>query len=89
MSQPTSTSPRTAAHPGILTLAAILVAFFVAGAAMALVIWITLSDFLAGHPVEGGRYLLAMALVGLFGALAWLLGRYLQTAFMTNGDPHV
>lgn len=89
MSQPTSTPSRTSSPPGILTLAAILLAFFVAGAAMALVIWITLSDFLAGHPVEGGRYLLAMALLGLFGALAWLLGRYLQSAFMRNGDPHV
>jgi fermentation-respiration switch protein FrsA (DUF1100 family) len=74
--------------PGTAQLAAVLSLFFVAGAGMALVIWHTLSDFLAGHPVEGGRYLLAMALIGLFGAFAWLLARYLQNAFLTNGDPH-
>jgi fermentation-respiration switch protein FrsA (DUF1100 family) len=69
-------------HLGTFSLTVILLAFFVAGASMTLVIWVTLSDFLAGHPVEGGRYLLAMALIGLFGALAWLLARYLQNAFL-------
>ena len=59
----------------------ILTLFFVAGAAMALVVWHTLSDFLAGRPVEGGRYLLAMALSGLFIGLAWLLAHYLRSRF--------
>jgi len=68
--------------PGLLGLTAVLVFFFVTGAAMAFVIWMTLSDFLAGHPVEGGRYLLAMAMIGLFVAFAWFLARYLQSAFL-------
>jgi hypothetical protein len=74
--------------PGTAQLTAVLVLFFVAGAGMALVVWHTLSDFLAGQPVEGGLFLVAMALAGVFVALAWLLARYLQNAFMTNGDPH-
>ncbi len=73
--------------PGTGRLTAVLVFFFVSGSAMALVIWHTLSDFLAGHPVEGGRYLVAMALAGVFFGFAWLLARYLQNAFMTNGEP--
>jgi|GEM_PF-1914311 hypothetical protein len=70
--------------PGIFSLAAVLVFFFVTGAAMAFVIWMTLSDFLAGYPVEGGRYLLAMAMIGLFVAFAWFLARYLQRAFPSS-----
>jgi hypothetical protein len=70
--------------PGLFGLAAVLVFFFVTGAAMAFVIWMTLSDFLAGHPVEGGRYLLAMAMIGLFVAFAWFLARYLQSAFLPS-----
>jgi hypothetical protein len=72
--------------PGTAQLAGVLVFFFVTGAGMALVIWHTLSDFLAGQPVEGGRYLIAMALIGVFVGFAWLLARYLENAFMTNGD---
>lgn len=59
----------------------ILALFFVAGAGMALVVWHTLSDFLAGRPVEGGQYLLAMALAGLFIGLAWLLAHFLRSRF--------
>jgi len=80
-------------QPGTASLTAVLAFFFVTGAAMSLVIWVTLSDFLAGHPVEGGRYLIAMALIGLFVAFAWLLARYLQNAFLTpppeNPNPEV
>jgi hypothetical protein len=79
--------PRTE-HPGTASFTAVLVFFFVTGAAMALVIWHTLSDFLAGQPVAGGLYLVAMALIGLFVGFAWLLARYLQNAFMSNGDPN-
>lgn len=57
-------------------LAAALSAFFVAGAGMLFFVWHTLSDFLAGRPVEGGRYLLALSLLGLFVGLAWLLALY-------------
>lgn len=59
-------------------LAAVLSVFFVLGAAMALFIWQTLSDFLAGRPVDGGLYLLALAVLGVFVGFAWLLARYLQ-----------
>lgn len=65
--------------PSTVQLLAVLAFFFVAGAGMTLVIWHTLSDFLAGLPVEGGRYLLALALVGLFIGFAWLLARYIET----------
>lgn len=82
-----SARPSGPKHPGTATLAAVLLAFFAAGAAMILVIWVTLSDFLAGHPVEGGRFLLAIALAGLFGALAWLLALYLQTTFLPAPRP--
>jgi uncharacterized membrane protein YjfL (UPF0719 family) len=65
--------------PGTVRLTLVLAFFFVAGSAMTLVIWHTLSDFLAGQPVEGGRYLLALALAGVFVGFAWLLARYIQT----------
>ncbi len=55
-----------------------LAGFFIVGSGMTFVIWHTLSDFLAGRPVEGGRYLLALALSGLFVALVWLLAHYVQ-----------
>ncbi|TVP55772.1 MAG: hypothetical protein EA351_09915 [Gemmatimonadales bacterium] len=67
---------RTSPGTGQLTL--VLGFFFVSGAAMALVIWHTLSEFLAGQPVEGGQYLLAMALIGVFVGFAWLMARYIQ-----------
>jgi hypothetical protein len=55
--------------------------FLVIGAAMALFVWHTLSDFLAGLPVEGGTFLLAIAIAGMFVGFAWLLARYLQVTF--------
>jgi hypothetical protein len=64
-----------------LRLAAVLAFFFVSGAAMLLFVWHTLSDFLAGQPVEGGRYLLALSLLGVFVGLAWLLALYLRSLF--------
>lgn len=64
-----------------LRLAAVLAFFFVSGAAMLLFVWHTLSDFLAGKPVEGGRYLLALSLMGVFVGLAWLLALYLKSLF--------
>jgi hypothetical protein len=67
-------------------LAAVLGFFFVTGAAMLLFVWHTLSDFLAGRPVEGGRYLLALALLGVFVGLAWLLALYLKNLFPTSDD---
>lgn len=67
-------------------LAAILAFFFVTGAAMLLFVWHTLSDFLAGQPVEGGRYLLALALLGVFVGLAWLLALYLRSLFPEPGE---
>lgn len=67
--------------PGTGKLAAVLAFFFLAGGAMALVIWHTLSEFMAGKPVEGGVYLLAMAFIGVFVGFAWLLGRFIQTSF--------
>jgi hypothetical protein len=54
---------------------------------MVLVIWHTLSDFMAGYPVDGGRYLLALALSGLFVGLAWFLARYLQSVLPTQTHP--
>lgn len=63
--------------PGTGQLTLVLGFFFVSGAAMALVIWHTLSEFLAGQPVEGGQYLLAMALIGVFIGFAWLMARYI------------
>lgn len=59
----------------------VLVGFFLAGAALAMVTWHTLSDFLAGLPVAGGQYLVALALAGVFVGLAWLLARYLLSIF--------
>lgn len=59
-------------------LVAVLAAFFLVGAPLAFFVWHTLSDFLAGRPVEGGAYLLAMGLTGVFVAVVWLLARYLQ-----------
>lgn len=62
-------------------LAAVLAVFFILGAGMALFIWKTLSDFLAGRPVDGGVYLLALAMLGVFVGFAWLLARYLLDLF--------
>jgi hypothetical protein len=69
-----------------LRLAVVLAFFFVSGAAMLLFVWHTLSDFLAGKPVEGGRYLLALALLGVFVGLAWLLALYLRSLFPESGE---
>ena len=71
----------TKAPGGTAGLTAVLAFFFVVGAAMALFIWHTLSDFLAGLPVEGGRFLLAIALAGVFAGFACLLARYLESIF--------
>lgn len=62
-------------------LAAVLAGFFIVGAGLALFIWKTLSDFLAGRPVDGGVYLLALAMLGVFVGFAWLLARYLIDLF--------
>lgn len=59
-------------------LAVVLAIFFILGSAMTLFIWSTLSDFLAGREVEGGLYLLALAMTGVFIGLGWLLARYLE-----------
>lgn len=69
-----------------LRLTAVLAFFFVSGAAMLLFVWHTLSDFLAGQPVEGGRYLLALALLGVFVGLAWLLALYVGSLVPESGD---
>jgi len=66
---------RTASVGG---LAAVLAVFFVVGSVMTLFIWETLSEFLAGRPVDGGTYLLALAATGVFAGFAWLLARYLE-----------
>lgn len=60
-------------------LALVLAIFFLLGSWMTLFIWRTLSDFLAGRQVEGGIFLLALAMLGVFAGFAWLLARYLQT----------
>lgn len=62
-----------------LGFALVLAFFFVAGSAMSLLIWGTLSDFMAGRPVEGGLFLLALAVLGVFVGFAWLMARYLQS----------
>jgi hypothetical protein len=62
-------------------LTAVLAVFLVLGSAMALFIWHTLSDFLAGKPVEGGDFLLALAMTGVFAGLAWLMAHFLLKAF--------
>jgi len=63
--------------PSVPELLVVLGAFFVVGAGLTLFIWHTLSDFLAGQPVDGGRYLLALATSGVFVGVAWLLSRYI------------
>jgi len=73
--------------PSVLGLSLVLTFFLVAGAGMVLVIWHTLSDFMAGYPVDGGRYLLAMALGALFAGLAWFLAHYLKSALPTHNHP--
>lgn len=65
-------APREVSTPRLL---AVLAAFFLVGSAMALFIWHTLSDFLAGRSVEGGAFLLALGLIGVFLGFAWLLGK--------------
>lgn len=59
-------------------LAVVLAGFFVVGTPIAFFVWHTLSDFLAGRPVEGGAYLLALALAGVFVAVVWLLARFIE-----------
>jgi drug/metabolite transporter (DMT)-like permease len=73
--------------PSTTQLTVVLACFFVVGAGLALFIWHTLSDFLAGKPVEGGRYLLALAMTGVFVGVAWLLYRYILSAFPSGNDP--
>jgi len=68
-------------HVSAFRLGTVLALFLVAGGAMALFVWHTLSDFLAGLPVEGGAFLLAIAMAGVFFGFAWLLARYLQVTF--------
>jgi hypothetical protein len=72
--------------PSTTQLTLVLTAFFVAGAGLAFFVWHTLSDFLAGQPVEGGRYLLALAMTGMFVGVAWLLARYVLNAFPPDDD---
>lgn len=79
--------PASSSGPGVLGLSLVLTLFLIAGAGMVLVIWHTLSDFIAGYAVDGGLYLLAMALSGLFAGLAWFLARYLQSILPTNPSP--
>lgn len=86
MTPSSSSSPAPAGRGQLVRLTAVLVGFFVVGSAMAFFIWSTLSDFLAGKPVEGGAYLIAMALVGVFVGLAWLLSLYIQRVVPTSGD---
>ncbi len=62
-------------------LGAVLLLFLLLGGGMALVIWHTLSDFLAGKPVEGGEFLLALALLGVFAGLLWIMARWVLKAF--------
>jgi hypothetical protein len=68
------------ASPEVSTgqLALVLAVFFILGSAMTQFIWATLSDFLAGRSMEGGIFLLALAMLGVFAGFAWLLARYLQ-----------
>ena len=73
--------------PSTAQLTVVLASFFAVGAGLALFIWHTLSDFLAGKPVEGGRYLLALAMIGVFAGVVWLLYRYILSAFPTGDDP--
>jgi hypothetical protein len=79
--------PASSSGPGVLGLSLVLTVFLILGAGMILVIWHTLSDFMAGYPVDGGRYLLAMALGGLFAGLAWFLARYLQSVLPAHTHP--
>ncbi|MEX2531927.1 MAG: hypothetical protein WD960_14255 [Gemmatimonadota bacterium] len=65
-------------------LTVVLAIFFLLGSVMAHFIWHTMSGFLAGQPVEGGSYLLALAVTGLFFGLAWLLGLYIQSTLPTE-----
>lgn len=54
---------------------AVLAGFFVVGSTMTLFIWHTLSDFLAGRSVDGGAFLLAIALLAVFIGFTWALAR--------------
>jgi hypothetical protein len=65
-------------------LTVVLAVFFLLGSVMAHFIWHTMSGFLAGQPVEGGTYLLALAVTGLFFGLAWLLGRYIESSLSSE-----
>jgi len=62
-------------------LTTVLAVFLVLGSVMALFIWHTLSDFLAGKPVEGGEFLLALAMIGVFAGLTWLMAHFILKAF--------
>lgn len=73
--------------PSTVQLTTVLAFFFVVGGGLALFIWHTLSDFLAGQPVEGGRYLLALATIGIFIGVTWLLYRYILNAFPHEDGP--
>jgi hypothetical protein len=72
------------AAPGAGKLAAVLAFFFVAGGAMALVVWSALNEFTAGRSVTGGSYLLAMVFIGGFAGLAWILGRFIKNSFPSS-----
>lgn len=82
---PPASSGKAGSGP-LVRLTAVLVVFFVLGSAMAYFIWSTLSDFLAGKPVEGGAYLVAMALIGVFIGLAWLMSLYIQRVVPSDAD---
>ena len=74
-----SSSESSDSSPSVLGLGMVLAFFFITGSAMSLLIWGTLSDFMAGRPVEGGLFLLALAVLGVFVGFAWLMARYLQS----------
>ena len=63
----------------------ILIAFVLAGSSMTLFIWETFSAFLAGKPVSGGAFLLALVLCGAFVGLSWLLARTIRS--LVSGGP--
>ncbi|TVR64061.1 MAG: hypothetical protein EA422_07965 [Gemmatimonadales bacterium] len=74
-----TSSKSSGSSPSVLGFGLALAFFFIAGSAMSLIIWGTLSDFMAGRPVEGGLFLLALAVLGVFVGFAWLMARYLQS----------
>lgn len=73
--------------PSTFQLTTVLTLFFIVGAGLAFFVWHTLSDYLAGQPVEGGQYLLALAMTGMFVGVGWLLARYVLSVFPPGEGP--